>query len=244
MRNAIFPRLAAAGLLATLGSGTAWTAPDCTDPKHADQPACTGGGGGGDGDIATNDITAQWAGAVNYEGPDPVRECTLESAPQPNGTHTAYTCEQGEYKTISVSLTGGEVLDSKGGTPSQEDLDTCTTGFGFTAYPNRQYVVGVGGGEVCTDADGCPLVVHSVVSNQKPATGYDFVKLVGRGRVSQSTNLNPFACPAQGLPEPLTTQIETVEVRVKNGKGSKADLICLFGDLVPTTSLEVTPICP
>jgi hypothetical protein len=220
----------------------------CTGP-HKNDAGCDDGGDGGD--VAENDIGVRWMGAaVSYIGPgtaDPLPEllgryCSIGD-PQPNGTHTAWGCTQEDFHLIDVFLTGGTVLDSKGGAPDQADIKTCGDGFEFNAYPNAQYVVAVGLGEVCTDDNGCPIRIHNVMNGQKYSTGYDHVKLVGDGEVLQSTNLNPFACPTAGEPSPQILDINTIEVRVKNGKGSKADLVCLF-NVEGTTSFEVTPVCP
>jgi hypothetical protein len=253
MRSQIIPGLAAIAFFVVLGSGEVWAAPDCKDPKHADKPACTDGGDddGGDGKVAEDDIGVRWMGeAVNYIGSGTTappadllgRYCTIGD-PQPNGTHTAWACTQENFHLIEVFLTGGTVLDSKGGAPDQADIDTCDDGFDFTAYPNAQYVVAVGLGEVCTGEFGCPIRIHNVMNRQSSDTGYDHVKLVGDGEVLQSTNLNPFACPTTGVPTTQILDINTIEVRVSNGKGSKADLVCLF-NVKDTTQFEVTPVCP
>lgn len=221
--------------------------PPDPDAKHsADHPHCVDGGGGGGGqgsEIATNDITVRWDGAVNGTGLTP-RECVLGADPQPNGTHTWYGCVQEPVHTISVNLTGGDVLSTKG-SPTPEDVAACATGFTFSGvYPNNQFVVAASG-EVCTDPDGCPLIVNTAMNNQLTIPDpYTFVKLVGHGRIAQSENLNPFSCPADGsAPTTLTTPLDAVELRVKEGKGSKAGLVCLF-DVTGTTSMQVTPVCP
>jgi hypothetical protein len=253
MRSQFISRLVTIGLFAALGSAAVWAAPDCTDPKHAEKPACTDGGDddGGGGNVAENDIGVRWMGAaVNYIGQgttDPLpslpgRYCYIGD-PQPNGTHTAWSCIQEDFHLIYVGLSEGSVLNKKGGAPDKSDIDTCDKGFNFSGYPNAQYVVAVGLGEVCTDADGCPIRIHNVMNGQKDSNGYDHVKLVGDGEVLQSTNLNPFACPTEGDPTVQIVGIDTIEVRVSNGKGSKADLTCLF-NVTDTAAIEVTPVCP
>lgn len=237
-----------AGLLFLCVSSASLAAPDCTDPKYADKPACAGGGGGGGGgggDVATNDITARWNGAVLGTGNTP-RDCTLNAKPKSDGTHTVYTCVQDQFHTVSVSLTGGEVASGTGNT-STDDVATCNGGFLFEGYPNAQYIVAVGGGEVCTDPTGCALEVHNVFRHQVGVIGYDAVKLRSHGRISQSTNLNPFACPEDGSPGDTDTYgIDTVDVLIFSGKGSKADLVCRFDTTSGsnTTWYEVTPACP
>jgi len=248
MRHVITTGCLWAGLLCLFFSGATLAAPDCTDPKNADKPACAGdggGAGGGGGDIAINDITARWEGAVSGTGETP-RDCLLDSKPKPDGTHTAYTCVQDQFHTVSVSLTGGEVVDGTGST-SADDVATCNGGFLFEGYPNAQYIVAVGGGEVCTDPTGCALMVHNVFRHQVGVIGYDAVKVRGDGRISQSANLNPFACPEDGSPGDTTTYgIDTVDVSIFSGKGAKADLVCRFDTTSGsnTTWYEVTPVCP
>lgn len=243
-----FAAVAALGALLAL-AGPAQAHDSCgPGGQHPDtHPHCSGGGGGdgGGGDIATNDITARWNGAVNGTGTTP-RYCMLDSKPQPKGTHTAYSCAQEPIHTVSVNLSGGVVLNTKG-SPTPEDSAQCTAGFAFVAYPNLQFIVAVGG-DVCTDPGGCSLRVHSAMNGQPGAIPppYSFVKLVGDGLVPQSASLNPFACPTDGSPP--TTQaypIETIELRAKVGGGSKANLVCLFEATgLNTTSIEVTPVCP
>lgn len=215
----------------------------CGGNHTGDHPHCSDGGGDdGDGSaIATNDIRVRWGGAaVTGTGTTP-RLCSLDGDPQPNGTHIPYFCVQEPVHSISVSVTNGEVADSKG-TPSAADAAICSAGFAFSAYPNHQYVVGVGG-QVCTGPDGCPLSIHNVMRNQ-PGMPADAVKLFAEGHVPQSTNLNPFACPDDGsAPTTGSYAVNRLEVRLMNGKGSKADLVCSF-DVAGTTVLEVTPVCP
>jgi hypothetical protein len=247
MRPVIFAGLTAAGIVLLSVTNLGLAAPDCTDPKHADKPACTGdgGGGGGGSGIALNDITARWDGAVSGTGSTP-RDCTLESDPQPNGTHTPYGCVQDQFHTVSVSLTGGEVVDSRG-SPTAADAATCNGGFLFEAYPNAQYIVAAGLGEVCTDPAGCPFTVLNVMRNQGGSTGYDAVKLTGMGRIPQTTTLNPFACPEAGSPvETATYDVDSVDVALFSGKGSKSDLVCRFDTTsgANATDYQVTPICP
>jgi hypothetical protein len=214
----------------------------CGGKHTGDHPHCSDGGGdGGGSEIATNDITARWGGGAVTGTMVTPRDCTLHGDPQPNGTHTAYTCVQEPVHTISVSLTGGDVLSTKG-QPSPADSATCSAGFAFSAYPNNQYIVAVSG-EICTDADGCPLTIHNIMVGQ-PGTPANFVKLLASGRVPQSTNLNPFACPDDGSP-PVTQSypIASIEASINNSKGSKAELTCLY-DVTGTTTFEVTPVCP
>jgi hypothetical protein len=215
----------------------------CDGIKHTgDHPHCSDGGGddGGGSEIATNDITARWGGPAVTGTLVTPRVCTLNGDPQPNGTHTAYGCVQEPVHTVSVLLTGGDVSTTKG-SPTQEDADACTAGFAFVAYPNKQYVVAVGG-EICTDADGCPLTIHNVFIDQ-PGMPANFVKLLAKGHVPQSTNLNPFACPDESEPVTQSYQISSIEAGISNSKGSKAELGCLF-DVTGMATFEVTPVCP
>jgi len=248
MRRNIFIGLTWAGLIFLSVSGVSLAAPDCTDPKHADKPACSGDGGDGgtgSGGLASNDISARWDGAVSGTGTTP-RDCTLESGSKSDGTHTVYTCVQDQFHTVSVSLTGGEVADAKGGTPSAENVATCNGGFVFEAYPNAQYIVAAGGGEVCADPAGCQLTVHNMMRNQG-GSGYDHVKVTGLGRIPQSATLNPFACPEDGSPAVTATYgVDTVDVALFTGKGAKADLVCRFDTTSGSnaTLYQVTPACP
>ncbi|UCC13610.1 MAG: hypothetical protein JSW21_09520 [Gammaproteobacteria bacterium] len=208
---------------------------------------CSGGGDGdGDSNVATNDITARWDGAVSGTNTPPTsyspRDCSLNSEPHPQGTHIPYGCVQDQFHAVSVNLTGGEV--SGKGSPSGNDA-TCTGGFVFEANPNAQYIVNPTSGEVCTD--GCQLTVLTAIRNQRDSTGYDSVKLTGTGQIPPSTTLNPFACPEDGSPpDTATYDISSVEVAVRDGKGSKADLVCRFDTTsgTNTTQYQVTPVCP
>ena len=204
-----------------------------------------GGGdnsGGGD-ELATNDIAVRWGGPA-VAGPFPPRDCFLGSA-QPNGTHTVYPCDQFPDQIVSGVLTGGVLTNNKG-KPSEEDIAACATGFTFSDYPHSQYVVAVGGGEICTDDDGCPLTVNTVLSGETvlDQTGYTHVKLVGMGRVPSSANLNPFSCPANADGSPNSYNLESIQLQLRNG-GNKAEVVCLFSFVEGAQTFEVTPTdCP